>query len=346
MWAQSDSCYPRSWLSCGRGRLPTVRIIDRSDSPLAGHQAAPVRLGRFLQRKSFLLLLLPALALYLVLVVYPFLNSLRISLFEWKGIGAMKYVGLDNFRRLLFVSPYRDYFLGALKHNFVFFGLSFVMKVCGGLAIALVLAQDVRGAGFYRTVYFIPITLSMTAVGYLWGLLLNPQWGVVNNVLESIGLSRFALPWLGDAELALPTVAAVYTWRSVGFVIVVLHAAIVGVPRELRDAARVDGASRLQYTLRIMMPLLMPTIVTITVLEFIWSMDVFDVIYALTGLQGGPYRSTDVLGLLFYRTAFGGFSGSATELGMGSATAVLMFLIILPISLFLTALRRRTEVTL
>ena len=303
------------------------------------------RCRHILRRRAFLVLLLPALVIYLTLVIYPFLNSLRTSLYDWKGIGAMKFVGLENFKRLLFISPYRDDFFNALKHNGIFFFLSLLMKIVCGLLVSLILAQKLKGASIFRTIYFVPITLSMTVVGYLWGLLLNPQWGVVNKLLTLVGLGKFALSWLGDPSLALPTVVGVHAWRSIGFVVVILHAAILSIPNELFDSARIDGASRFQYARRITLPLLLPTILTVTTLEFIWSMDVFDIIYALTGTAGGPYHSTDVLGLLFYRTAFGGFSGSATEMGMGAAIAVLMFLIILPVSLVITSFRRRTETT-
>lgn len=297
----------------------------------------------FLRRKAFLVLLLPALIIYLTFVVYPFLNSLRMSLYEWSGIGAMKFVGLANFKRLLFVAPYQNDFFNALKHNGFFFMLSLVMKIVCGLLVSLILAQKLKGASFFRGIYFIPITLSMTVVGYLWGLLLNPQWGIVNRLLALLGLGKFALSWLGDPNTALPTIVGVHAWRSTGFVVVILHAAILSIPSELSDTAQIDGANRFHYAWRIILPLLLPTILTVTTLEFIWSMDVFDIIYALAGTAGGPYHSTDVLGLLFYRTAFGGFGGSATEMGMGAAIAVLMFIIILPISLAITSIRRRTE---
>lgn len=288
-----------------------------------------------------ILMLLPALSVYGLIIIYPMLSSLRYSLYHWSGVGPMTWTGLSNYAELLLKPPYQTTFLRALTHNCYIFALSIVMKVGLGLFLALLLAQKLRGTAIYRAIVFLPITLSMVAVGFLWKLFLNPQWGVVAELLRAVGLDHLVAPWLGLPETALTTIVLISTWRSIGFVVVVLGAGLLAIPQEVDEAAVVDGATTWQRWLHITIPLLLPTILTVLMLEFIWSFGTFDLIYALEGSLGNPMGSTDVLGLLFYRTAFGSFAGASTRMGLGAAVAVTMFVIILPVSLLLSRLRDR-----
>ncbi len=286
-----------------------------------------------MRARSYLWMLLPALVLYSVFVAYPFASSLGLSFFEWPGIGPKTFVGLDNYRNFLsgFMAPE---FYRALWHNIVFFFWSLLLSVVPGLFFAFLLAAGLKGTKLLKIIYFFPNTLAIVVVGFLWGLLLNPQWGLVNQLFKAVGLGFLAKPWLGDTELALPTIIVITAWRGLGFYILVYLAAIVGVDREMTEAARIDGASEFQIAVRIVLPHLAPVIATTSMLKFIWTFNIFDIVYAMEGSQGGPAGSTDVLGTLFYRIAFGGLGSSQVGMGLGATVVTLIFLLVLPVSIF------------
>lgn len=286
-----------------------------------------------MQKRSYLLMLLPAVALYTVFVAYPFISSLSLSFFDWPGIGPKKYIGLENYRNVLsgFMSAE---FYRALGHNIYFFVWSLILSVVPGLFFAFLLSADMKGTKWLKVIYFFPNTLAIVVVGFLWGLLLNPQWGLVNQLFKAIGLASLARPWLGDTKTALPTIIFVTAWRGLGFYILVYLAAILGIDREMTEAARIDGASELQIAWRIILPHLLPIIATTSMLKFIWTFNIFDIVYAMEGTQGGPAGSTDVLGTLFYRIAFGGLGSSQVGMGLGATVVTLIFAIVFPVSIF------------
>jgi len=285
------------------------------------------------QKRSYLLMLLPAVALYTVFVAYPFISSLSLSFFNWPGIGPKKFIGLENYRNVL--SGYMSTeFYRALGHNIYFFVWSLILSVVPGLFFAFLLSADMKGTKWLKVIYFFPNTLAIVVVGFLWGLLLNPQWGLVNQLFKAVGLTSLARPWLGDTRTALPTIIFVTAWRGLGFYILVYLAAILGIDREMTEAARIDGASELQIAWRIILPHLLPIIATTSMLKFIWTFNIFDIVYAMEGTQGGPAGSTDVLGTLFYRIAFGGLGSSQVGMGLGATVVTLIFAIVFPVSIF------------
>jgi raffinose/stachyose/melibiose transport system permease protein len=221
---------------------------------------------------------------------------------------------------------------------------STVLSTLVGLGFAVILSRNLPGTGLYKTLYFMPNTLSVVIVGFLWNLLLNPQFGPVNQFLRAIHLGSLARPWLGDPSLALPTIVAVSAWAHMGFPILVFLAAMIEIPAELLEAARIDGASELRVFASIVLPLLRPVMVTLVALNFIGSFNAFELLFAMEGASGGPFLATDVLGTFFYRVAFGGMGATLTGMGLGAAIATLMFLIVLPVSVLVIALQRRLSV--
>lgn len=185
----------------------------------------------------------------------------------------------------------------------------------------------------------IPIIL----VGFMWSLFLNPQIGFVNQLLRAIGLKNLAKPWLGDPNLALTVIILVNVWRSIGFYVLVLLAAIQNIPLDLIEAAYMDGASNWQLIRKVIFPLTLPTFRTLLILLFIWSFNTFELIYAMVGVQAGPFRSTDVLGTLFYRTAFGGLGSAVVDMGLGAAVTVFIFCIVMPLSILYVVYKEKRE---
>lgn len=292
----------------------------------------------------YLLMLLPALVLYLTFIIYPFVRSVELSLYRWPGVGPMTWVGLDNYAAFLVRPPFSEMFWRAIRHNLLVLGMSIVYNLGFGLFMAYILSTRPRWAEVYKTVIFLPHTLSLVITGFLWGLLLHPQWGAVNHLFKAAGLEFLARPWLGDARLALPSIVTIAAWHNLGFPILVYLAAILGVPRELHEAAAVDGATAGTRFWRITLPLVLPALITLGVFTFIGSFGTFELIFALQGAEAGPYYSTDVLGTLFYRTAFGGMGSTAQDMGLGAALAVVIFSIVFPVSMAALALQRRVAV--
>ncbi|MCL4515545.1 MAG: sugar ABC transporter permease [Firmicutes bacterium] len=300
--------------------------------------------GNFLRKHVYVAFILPALLIYVVFLVYPLLSSLYYGFFQWDGITRGAFMGLANFKKLLAESPYNVRFFSALKHNIHFFLMTMAVQNLVGLAFALILSRGIRGASVYQTIFFMPYTMSVIVLGFLWSLILNPTWGVFNKLLATVGLSGLARPWLGDMATALPAITLVNAWHWVGFPMLVFLAGLEAIPAELHEAARLDGAGGWKLFRRITMPLLMPSITIVTILTFIGNFNAFEIIFAMEGSSGGPYYATDVLGTLFYRTAFGeagGFSGQ--DIGLGSAIAAVMFVIIFAISYLGTRFMRSRE---
>ncbi|MCL4425431.1 MAG: sugar ABC transporter permease [Firmicutes bacterium] len=295
--------------------------------------------------RGAVLFVIPALAIYTLFLVYPIVSALAYSLFQWNGFLRQSFSGFANFRRLLLVEPFSSYFINALKHNGLYFLLSLVAQNGLGLALALMINTRLKGAGFFKTALFLPRLLSVVVVGFLWSLLLNPSFGVVNQILRAIGLEALARPWLGDTQTALVMIILVNAWFAVGFAMLVYLAGLQSIPDEYLEAARLDGANSLQLFWRVILPLLRPSLTIMLVLTFIHSFEAFDLVFAMEGSAGGPYYSTDTLATFFYRLAFGGASGTElTDIGLGSALATVMFLIIFGVSSLSVSFLRRREV--
>jgi raffinose/stachyose/melibiose transport system permease protein len=316
------------------GRL--TRAARRGRAP---DRVGPVRRARRPPVRVLAVFLAPALVLYTTFVVYPLLTALQYSLFDWQGTSRGAFVGIDNFVGLVTTYPVDQQLRRAFLHNGAFFVGTMLVQNTLGLAFAVLLHRSRRFKRFFQTAYTLPYLVSPLVVGYLWTLILNPLFGPVNTLLRAVGLDSLALPWLGDPATALPVVIMVNAWQWVGFPMLLFAAALGGIPDEYADAAKVDGASAWQAFRHVTLPLLVPAIGTVSVLTFVGNFNIFGLVYAMGGSTGNPAGATDVLGLLFYRTAFQ--SGSVNSIGQSSALAVLMFVVIFGTSLAATAVLRR-----
>ena len=298
-----------------------------------------------LQRKLiWLLFLLPALLIYVRFMALPLFNSLRLSFYQGTGLTPEHFVGFDNYVQLFTNPLWRDRFLNALGNTAVFFAIHMLVQNTLGLLFAVLLATGIKGHGLMRTIIFVPATLSVMIIGFLWRLILNPQWGALNQFLKAIGLERFALPWLGDPTWALIVISLVSVWQWVGLPTMFYLAGLLTIPEELTEAAWVDGASSWQVFWRIKFPLLLPVIGMVAVLTFVGNVNAFDIVYAMAGARGEPAYSTDLLGTFFYRTAIAGEHPVAIpNMGIGAAVATVMFEILLVgVSAWLLTTQRRS----
>ena len=265
------------------------------------------------RHRKLLLFTTPALAFFLAFAVFPLIGTIYISFYR-----ESKFVGLANFKFLFTDETLSSRFFSAFLHNCEFFIIAAAVQLPLALLMAALLTSGRvrRMTGFYRTILFIPSTLSVVIVGFIWRLIISPLWGIVD------------YPLLGEKATALPTITLMSVWQYLGIPLVFLYSALLAIPSNIIEAARVDGASDLRIFFRIKMPLIAPQIGIITILTFIWTFNGFDIIFALNGGMPGPDFSTDVLGTLFYRTFFG-WGADQGDQNLGAATATVIFLIIL-----------------
>jgi len=293
------------------------------------------------------LFLAPAIVIYGLFMAYPLLSSLSYSLFEWNGFIRRGFTGLKNFVTVLTRWPYNERFWSALTHNAYFFIVTFAIQTTLGLFVAVLLAQKRRGFAFFQAVYFLPHTLSLVVVGFLWRMLLNPTWGAFAQALKRLGMTDAVQPWLGQSTTALTAVVLVNGWAWLGFPILVYLAAVQAIPREFNEAALVDGANPWQNFRFVTLPLLLPSLTMVTILTFIWDFNAFELVFVMQGASGSPAYATDLLATFFYRTAFGDptTGGEPGQIGLAAAIGVMMLIIIGAVSVlgvrFMT--RRQTE---
>ncbi|HLT57556.1 MAG TPA: sugar ABC transporter permease [Limnochordales bacterium] len=277
---------------------------------------------------AILLYISPALVLVLGLIYIPIAFTGYYGFMEWDGIGEMRFIGLDNYRRLL-VDPI---FWRAVK-NSVLLAVFSTAALAGYLATALVLTERIKGADFFRKVYALPLLLSTVAIAQLWSRVYHPRLGILNNFLMAVGLVERPVLWLADTNLVLYSIFIPILWQYAGFYILIYFAALKGVPNELLEAARIDGASAWQAALFVKVPLIMNVIKATVVLAVVGSLKYFDLIYVMTG--GGPNQASEVMASYMYRKAFREFN-----FGYGSAIGFALLVIALAAAFFIRRLTR------
>jgi raffinose/stachyose/melibiose transport system permease protein len=252
--------------------------------------------------------------------------------------------GLENFRTVLFQEPFSTWTYNALLHNIIVFAALMMVQNGTAFLIAFLLFKALPGHRFHRVAIFLPVVLSSVIVGAMWKLFLNPLFGLVNQALVAVGLQAWAQPWLGQPETALGSLIFVNTWHWLGFPALVYLAGMQRITRETIEAAELDGASEWTILTRIIWPLVAPATTVVVILTFIGSFNWFELPYVMGGVDGSPAGATDVLGLYFYRTAFGSATSGLQDFGRASALAVLMFILIAVVSVIWTRALRRREI--
>jgi raffinose/stachyose/melibiose transport system permease protein len=273
----------------------------------------------------------PAVLILAAFIVYPAFYSFFLSFHEWNGFTPQwgPFVGLDNYALLA-----RDgIFWKAAVNSVLFVAVRTPLEVGIAFGLALLLNRKLPGRSLMRTLFFVPVVMSLIVVTILFQRILEPNAGVLNVFLRDIGLGALARPWLGDPATALPAVIFVSIWKNVGFSLVILLAGLQGLPQEVIEAARVDGADRWRLTRNVVVPLMKPIIAITTILSIIGGLKVFDLIFIMT--RGGPSYSTEVFATMLYRHAF-----DLNEMGVASALAVVMVLVIMGSSRIQTILLR------
>jgi len=272
-------------------------------------------MNKMMSNKGIIALyILPAMLILALIVYIPIVLTGYYGLNDWNGIKAMEFIGLENYKHLISDQAFWSSALHSLLLA-LFSCFSLVIY----LAVSLVLASNIKGANLLRKIYLIPMLLSSVAIAQLWLKIYHPSNGLINIFLEKLGMVNTP-EWLANTDLVLFAIFLPILWQYAGFYILIYYAALKGVPKEIEEAATIDGATAWQIAFRIKVPLIVEVMKVTVVLAVVGSLKYFDLIYVMT--NGGPNGASEVMASYMYRIAFKSFD-------FGYASAVSFFLLII-----------------
>ena len=296
----------------------TATTLLRPDSARAGTPYA----------RHYWAFAVPAAAVVLLVILFPWIFTIFMSLHDWKVTGATPFVGFANYAKML----QDERFLWAIVRTLWFTAATVIAPVLLGVWAAVCFASQFKLRGLARTLFVLPMMATPVAIALVWTMMFHPQLGVLNYLLTSVGLPPSS--WVYDSSTVIPTLVMVETWQWTPLVMLIVLGGIASLPQEPYEAAILDGASAWQMFRHITLPLAWPFIMVATVIRLIDALKTFDTIYVIT--LGGPGTSSETINILLYQTAFAYY-----DLGYGSAIVVVFFLLILLISLLLLRVRQR-----
>lgn len=283
-------------------------------------------------RRFVVMGLLPSLLIYALFVFVPVVWSAYYGFFDWKGIGEAKFIGLGNYAEIL-----RDpVFWRALKNNVIFVLASVFGQVPIALVLAIMLNKSNMLQRFLRSAIFMPMVLSAVVIGMIWQYIYHPQIGILNFLLDALGLESWKLQWLSDPNIAIFSLTPPLIWSFVGLYLIIFMSALQNIPGDIHDAAQIDGATGARKLFSVTLPMIWGTIQVALILCISGSLKSFDLVYIMT--KGGPAHATELLATYMYNSTF-----SSYRYGFGSAIStsiVLISLLCIGTSQWLTSRRK------
>ncbi len=264
---------------------------------------------------AYTLFVLPTLAFFALFFLDPMITAFKYGFTSWDGITTPVFNGVHNFTQAL----NDEGFWRSFKNNVYFIVFSIFIQIPIIIFISILISSVQRFRGFYKTTVFFPTILSTAVIGVLWSFIYHPQAGLLNQFLRGIGLEHLTHAWLADKSTAMISILVTNAWQWVGFYVVLVLAAVLGISKEVLEAAEIDGASGWKKSLWITVPLIRPVIIVIILLSIIGAMKALDIIIVMT--DGGPYGLTEVMATYMYHEAFKG-----REYGYANAIAILIML--------------------
>ncbi|MCP1306523.1 carbohydrate ABC transporter permease [Paenibacillus tyrfis] len=290
---------------------------------------AKQRLSGMLQQTVFVG---PAFLFFSLIVLVPFLMSMYYSFTEWNGVTSnVKWIGLDNFKQILTTD--KD-FHKAFWFTTRFTVTSVILANLLGFGLALLLSQALKTRNVLRTVFFLPNVIGGLLLGFIWQFIFIKGFSTIGELTQ---IAFFQLPWLGDAPTAFWGLIIVSVWQTAGYLMVIYIAGLANVPKELTEAATIDGATRWQALRHITIPMIMPSVTVCLFLTISWAFKMYDLNVSLT--QGGPFNSTQSVALNIYEEAF-----RNNRYGLGTAKAFIFFIVVALITLIQVSLTKKKEV--
>ena len=285
---------------------------------------------KLLSNKAYIAVFVaPGLILFLVMAVIPLFTTGYYGLFNYDGIGEKVFIGLKNYKELFTTDPY---FLRSVLNSFILAAGSLFIQIPIALFLAILLANGIKGEGFYRTVFFLPVVISSMVIGQLWCKIFNSE-GLLNAILGALGMVNDTA-WLVNPKTAYMTTVIPAIWQSIGYHMVILYAGVKNISPEYYEAAKLDGATGFKAATKITIPLLMPTIKVCATFALVGSLRVFDLVYVMTG--GGPNGASSVLLQYMYTQGM-------RNANFGYAMAIAMFTLVLAIIIAIISRKLSSE---
>jgi raffinose/stachyose/melibiose transport system permease protein len=275
----------------------------------------------------------PALVLYVLFMLYPMVDAVRLSFFDWNGSSpTMNFVGLDNYKELSKDTIY----IKSLVNNLYWVVLSLMMIIAPTLALSILISKVKRGRTFFRTAFFLPSVLSLTVVGVLWNKIYDPSNGPLNMILRMLGLDSLTHNWLGEGHTVIPSLVVTSSWSFYGLYMVLFLAALQNIDHSLYEAAEMDGAGPLRKFWNITVPSLRNTMNVVMSMDIIYSLKGFGVVWVMT--QGGPFYMSEVVASYVYKAAF-----SLNKVSYAVAGSVVLGMIVIVLTISFNFIRDRRE---
>lgn len=273
--------------------------------------------SKWVQRLNPILFLLPALTIYIIFAIYPTYSVFEYSFTDWDGIAPEReFIGLANYQRLFTDKIFWE----AFRNTFVWSGVIIFINVGLGLIIAAMLARVWKARLLIQTLIVLPVVISPMAVATIWRWMYQPT-GVINQLLEGVGLDNLTTPWLGNPDVVLYALAFAHSWSTIGLSVIIFLAGLQAVDEDLYEAAKVDGATPIQAFRYVTLPALRPVTAVVFILTLTQSFKVFDLVWATT--QGGPIRFSEILSTYMYKRG-----ALENQYGYGSAIGVALLVIV------------------
>lgn len=284
--------------------------------------------------RELLVFLGPTVLLLSTFLVWPIIDSFRLSLFDWNGLNeAPKPIGFGNWSEML-----QDaHFWIGVRNGFILLFMSIGIQIPISLGLALLLYRGGKRFRLFKFSYFFPFLMSSVAVGILFRQIFDPNFGLINSILTGLGLDKLALDWIGDPKIAIYSVSALVCWQYIPFYILLFLAALNGISSELEEAAAIDGAENWKLIRLIQIPLIRGSVITAATLMVIGSLKYFDLMWVMTG--GGPLFSTSTMATYLYQVAFKSY-----RVGYGSTIASALFIIVFTMAMIVNQVTRKSRV--
>ncbi len=283
-------------------------------------------------KRLIIITLLPALLLYSAFVIVPIFWSAYYGLFDWSGISDATFIGLDNFKEVIT----NLIFWKSFKNNLIIVAASVFGQIPIALGFALLLRKNGLFQRFVRSAIFFPMVVSTVVVGLIWSYIYHPQFGIVNTILNAVGLESWSRAWLADPKVNMYAVAVPIIWNYIGPYLIIFIASIQNIPSEIEEAASIDGATGFRKLFNITLPMMWTTIMVAVVLAISGSLKAFDQIYIMTG--GGPAQSTELMATYMYNNTF-----LIYRYGYGSAISTMIIVLsLIIIGISQVVMRRRS----
>ncbi len=268
-------------------------------------------------------LVAPGFLLFLFMVCFPIIMSGYYGTTNWTGIGAYEFVGFDNYTKILF---HDGVFWRSLLNALLLLAATLLIQHPLALLFAIFVTHAGKFEKWFRAIFFIPAVISIVVTSKMWVSVFHPNFGMLNKLLEGVGLGTWKQDWLGDPQIAIWCVIVVVMWQGFGYALLLYYAGLQGIPKDLFEAAELDGAGRVNLYTRVIIPLLSPMVRVAVVIAVTACLKQMETVFLMT--NGGPANTTQFIGNYLYKTAF-----SSSLYGYGNAISVVFVIICLIITL-------------